>query len=125
MAYPNPILRIRENGVAIVRGGWLDTAAGRHVFQALEDEVLSVRVNYTDILNSETITATADTDGVDVTPTVNAGIVTLAVSNVSGVGDADLTVTFSGGRVMQTLLRFIDPYTYRRDDYYPATMANP
>lgn len=125
MTYPNPIIRIRENNRFIDRGCYYDHQIGRHILQATENETLVLKVDYTDILNGETITASLADDGVDATPSVAAGIVSIIASNLSGWADLDLTVTFSGGRIRQDFIRFCDPYSWRKDDYLPIPVSTP
>lgn len=125
MAYVNPIIRIRENNCFIDRGCYYDRQIGRHVVQAFDSETFVLKVDYTDILDGDTITASLADSGVDATPTVAAGVVSITASNLSGWADLDLTVTFSGGRIRQDFLRLIDPFTVSRDDYCadPAYVA--
>lgn len=123
MGYPNPIIRIRENGRFIDRGFYYNPNIGRHVLQVVENETLVLKVDYTDILNGETITASLADDGVDATPSVAAGVVSITASNLSGYADLDLTVTFSGGRIRQDFIRLCDPYSWRKDDYLPIPVT--
>lgn len=120
MAYPNPMIRIRENDRFIDRGCYYDGRVGRHIVQVTADETIVLKVDYTDILNSETITASLADDGVDATPVVAAGVVSITASNLSGWADLDLTVTFSGGRVRQDFIRLSDPFSFQRVDYMPT-----
>jgi hypothetical protein len=123
MAYVNPTVRIRENNRFIDRGCYYDGQIGRHIVQVTEGETIVFKVDYTDVLNGETITASLADDGVDATPSVAAGIVSITASNLSGFADLDLTVTFSGGRIRQDFLRFCDPFSWSRTDYLPIPVT--
>lgn len=113
-------IRIRENDRHISRGCYFDTSTGRFMLQATDTEVLTLPIDYTDILDGATITATLSADGLTATSTVAAGVITLTLSAVASTGDLDMTVTFSDGRIRQEFFRLIDPHAYRRDDYYPS-----
>lgn len=117
MAYVKPVIRIRENGRHITRGCYHDAAIGRFIFQASSAETLKVRLDFTDILDGETITIVLAPDGLTASSSIASGVVTLTLSAVSGQGNLDVTSTFSGGRVMQTYIRVSDPSSWARDDY--------
>lgn len=117
MAYVRPIIRIRENGGFIDRGCYLDRAIGRHILQATADEAFKVTLDYTDVLDSATITVATSADGLTASSSVSSGVVTLTLSAVSGVGDLDVTTTFSDGRIRQDFIRVSDPSSWSRDDY--------
>jgi hypothetical protein len=117
MAYVRPIVRVRENGRRIVRGGRWDYEAGRTVFQASRTEVFQVTVDFTDILDGATITVTLTSDGVTATSSVSAGVVTLSISSIGNMGDVDVKVVFSDGRTQEEFLRFRDPWGISIDDY--------
>ena len=117
MAYVRPIVRVRENGRRIIRSGVWDSEQGRTVFQATSEETFQIKVDFTDILDSGTITAAVESDGATVTSSVAAGVVTLTCSAISSNADVDLTVTFSDGRIQQEFLRVKDPFTGVKDDY--------
>jgi len=119
MAYVRPRIRVRENSRRIVRGGIWDAEAGRTVFQATRTEVFKVDVDFTDILDRATITATLTSDGVTATAAVSSGVVTLSISAIANLGDVDLKVTFSDGRIQEEFLRFRDPFAIASDDYGP------
>ena len=124
MAYVRPIVRVRENGRRIVRGGLWDAEQGRTVIQATSDETFKVNVDFTDILDGGSITAAVEAESATVTASVSSGVVTLTCSAVENVSNVDLTVTFSDGRIHQEFLRLRDPFQWSRDDYGPV-MANP
>lgn len=124
MAYVRPIIRVRESNRRIVRGGVWDAEAGRTVLQATADETFKVNVDFTDILDSATITAAVTNDNATVLTSVASGVVTLTISDVGSSANIDLTVTFSDGRIQQEFLRVKDPFTGTRDDY-GASLANP
>lgn len=117
MAYVRPVIRLRENCRRIVRGGIWDGQAGRTVFQKSSDEAYKINVDVTDLLDGATITAAVSADGITASSSVAAGVVTLTCSAVSNVGDIDLTVTFSDGRIQQEYLRVEDPSCAGTDDY--------
>ena len=117
MAYVRPLVRVRENNRRIIRGGIWDAPAGRSTFQATSDEALKIDVDFTDVLNSATITAAVTSDGVTASAAVSSGVVTLTISAATVPGDIDLTVTFDDGRISQEFLRVHDPSYYNRDDY--------
>lgn len=117
MAYVKPIIRIRENGRHITRGCYYDAGVGRFIFQASSAETLQVQLDYTDLLDGETITIVLAPDGLTASSSIASGVVTLTLSAVSGQGNLDVTSTFSGGRVMQTYIRVSDPSSWARDDY--------
>ena len=123
MSYPHPIIRIRENSRFIDRGCYYDEQIGRHVVQMTDAETAVLKVDYTDILDGETITASLADDGADATPSVAAGIVSITASSLSGYADLDLTVTFSDGRIRQDFIRLCDPFAWRRDDYLPEILT--
>ena len=117
MAYVKPIIRIRENDRHICRGCYFDNVAGRFALQATSAETLKVQLDFTDVLDGDTITVATSADGVTATSSVATGVVTLTLSAVSGTGLLDVTTTFSGGRIMQTFLRLCDPSSWNEDDY--------
>ena len=123
MAYVKPRIRVRENDRFIHRGCWYDAQIGRHIFQVTGDETVVLQVDYTDILDGATITASLAEDGVDGTPSVSAGVVSITCTSVTGYGDLDLTTTFSDGRIRQDFIRLCDPYSSSRVDYLPETIA--
>ena len=123
MAYVKPRVRIRENDRFISRGCYYDAQLGRHIFQVTGDETTVLQVDYTDILDSATITASLAEDGVDGTPSVAAGVVSITCTSVTGYGDLDLTVTFSDGRIRQDFLRLCDPYSWAASDYVPESIT--
>lgn len=122
MAYVRPIVRVRENSRRIVRGGLWDAELGRTVIQATADETFKVNVDFTDLLDSATITAAVSADGATVTSAVSSGVVTLTCSAIGSAANVDLTVTFSDGRIQQEFLRLRDPQTGVRDDYGAVTV---
>ncbi len=122
MAYVRPIIRVRENSRRIVRGGLWDAELGRTVIQATADEAFKVNVDFTDILDSATITAAVEADSATVTAAVVSGVVTLTCSAIGSASDVDLTVTFSDGRIQQEFLRLRDPFIGVRDDYGAVTV---
>ncbi len=117
MAYVRPIVRVRENNRRIVRGGVWDAELGRTVIQATADETFKVNVDFTDILDSGTLTAAVEADSATVTAAVSSGVVTLTCSAIGSASDVDLTVTFSDGRIQQEFLRLCDPSVFNTDDY--------
>jgi len=117
MAYVRPIIRVRENNRFIDRGCYFDAEMGRHVLQATDLETLKVTLDYTDILDSATITVTTNANGLTVSSSVSGGVVTLTLSAVASAGDLDVTTTFSDGRIRQDFLRVKDPSGWARDDY--------
>ena len=118
MAYPNPIVRFRENNREILRGVTKDNQTGRFVFQQREDETAKAVLDFTDILNGATITATSTDENITASTSVSSGQITLTTSAMgAGRGDVDLTVTFSDGRVRIEKLRFSEPQGSWRDDY--------
>lgn len=117
MAYVRPIIRIRENDRHIVRACYYDAAIGRFILQASSAETIKVKLDFTDILDGETITVATAADGLTASSAVAAGVVTLTLSAVSGVGNLDVTTTFSGGRIMQHYIRVNDPSAWARNDY--------
>ncbi len=117
MAYVKPIIRIRENGRHVTRGCYYDAAIGRFIFQASNAETLKVQLDFTDILDGETITVATAADGLTAGNSVASGVVTLTLSAVSGYANLDVTTTFSGGRVKQTYIRVFDPSCWMNDDY--------
>jgi len=117
MAYVRPRIRVRENNRRITRGGVWDAEAGRTTFQATSTEVFKLDVDFTDLLDSATLTAAVTTSGATATSSVSGGVVTLSVSAVISVGDIDLTVTFSDGRIQQEFIRITDPSCAQREDY--------
>lgn len=117
MAYVRPIVRVRENGRRIIRGGVWDSEQGRTVFQATSEETFKINVDFTDILDGSTITAAVESDGATVTSSVSSGVVILTCSAIASNADIDLTVTFSDGRIIQEFLRVKDPFVGTRDDY--------
>ena len=117
MAYVKPIIRIRENGRHITRGCYYDAGVGRFIFQASSAETLQVQLDYTDLLDGETITVALASDGLTAGSSIASGVVTLTISAVSGYANLDVTTTFSGGRVMQTYIRVFDPSCWMHDDY--------
>jgi hypothetical protein len=123
MAYVRPIIRIRENHRRIVRGGVWDAELGRTVIQATADETFKLNVDFTDVLDSATITAAVEADSATVTAAVSSGVVTLTCSAIGSASDVDLTVTFSDGRIQQEFIRLRDPFVGVRDDY-GAAVAN-
>jgi hypothetical protein len=120
MAYVRPRIRVRENNRRAVRGGIPDAESGRTVFQATRTEAFKVDVDFTDILDGATITAAVTSDGVTATAAVASGVVTLSISAIGNLGDVDLAVTFSDGRVQEEFLRFRDPFSIASDDYGAA-----
>jgi len=118
MAYPNPIVRYRENNREILRGVSKDNQTGRFVFQQREDETAKAILDFTDILNGATITATSTDENITASTSVSSGQVTLTTSAMGmSSGDVDLTVTFSDGRIRIEKLRFCEPQGGWRDDY--------
>ena len=117
MAYVKPIIRIRENDRHITRGCYYDAAIGRFILQATSAETRKVQLDYTDVLDGETITVALEPDGLTATSSIASGVVTLTLSAVSGVAHLDVTSTFSGGRIMQTFIRVCDPSSWANDDY--------
>jgi len=118
MTYPNPIVRYRENNREILRGVTKDNQTGRFVFQQREDETAKAVLDFTDILNGATITATSTDENITASTSVSSGQITLTTSAMgAGRGDVDLTVTFSDGRVRIEKLRFSEPQGSWRDDY--------
>lgn len=117
MAYVRPIIRIRENNRAITRGCHYDAEMGRHVMQSTDRETLKVTLDYTDILDSATITVATSANGLTASSSVVAGVVTLTLSAIAAAGDLDVTTTFSDGRIRQDFLRITDPSSWARDDY--------
>ena len=123
MAYVRPIIRVRESNRRIVRGGVWDAEAGRTVLQATADETFKVNVDFTDILDSATITAAVTADNATVSSSVASGVVTLTVSDVGSSANIDLTVTFSDVRIQQEFLRVKDPFSAVFDDYGASTVG--
>jgi len=118
MTYPNPIVRYRENNREILRGVTKDNQTGRFVFQQREDETAKAVLDFTDILNGATITATSTDENITASTSVSSGQITLTTSAMgAGRGDVDLTVTFSDGRVRIEKLRFSEPQGSWRNDY--------
>ena len=118
MTYPNPIVRYRENNREILRGVTKDNQTGRFVFQQREDETAKAVLDFTDILNGATITASSTDENITASTSVSSGQITLTTSAMgAGRGDVDLTVTFSDGRVRIEKLRFSEPQGSWRDDY--------
>ena len=118
MTYPNPIVRYHENNREILRGVTKDNQTGRFVFQQREDETAKAVLDFTDILNGATITASSTDENITASTSVSSGQITLTTSAMgAGRGDVDLTVTFSDGRVRIEKLRFSEPQGSWRDDY--------
>ena len=118
MTYPTPLIRFRENNRQILRGATQDHQRGRIVFQQREDETMLCVLDFTDLLNGATITATATDENITASPSVSSGQITLTTSAMGAShGDVDLTVTFSDGRVRIEKLRFCEPAGTWRDDY--------
>lgn len=118
MAYPNPIIRFRENNREILRGVTKDHATGRFVLQQRDDETAKTTLDFTDLLNSSTITATVTDSNLTASVAVSAGQITLTTSALGmGYGDADITVTFSDGRIRIEKLRFAEVNGTWRTDY--------
>lgn len=118
MAYPHPIVRYRENNRYIIRGATLDEQRGRFVFQQREDETLKAVLDFTDLLNGSTITASSTDENITASTSVSSGQITLTTSAIgNSYGDVDLTVTFSDGRVRVEKLRFQEPNGTWREDY--------
>ena len=117
MAYPNPTIRVRENNRFIDRGFFYDSTLGRHRYQATNTEVLTAKIDYTDILDGSTITVALASDGLSATPSIAGGVVTLTITPGCGSGDLDITTTFSDGRKRQDFIRIDDPSCIARDDY--------
>ena len=67
MAYVKPIIRIRENDRHICRGCYFDNVAGRFALQATSAETLKVQLDFTDVLDGDTITVATSADGVTAT----------------------------------------------------------
>lgn len=124
MAYVRPIVRVRENARRIVRGGLWDAELGRTVIQATSDETFKINVDFTDLLDSATITAAVSADGATVTASVSSGVVTLTCSAIGSAADVDLTVTFSDARIQQEFLRLRDPFVGVRDDYGAVAVSS-
>lgn len=124
MAYVKPIIRIRENGRHITRGCYYDAGIGRFILQASSAETLKVQLDFTDILDAETITVALAPDSLTASSSIATGVVTLTISAVSGYANLDVTTTFSGGRVKQTYIRVFDPSCWTNDDY-GLTRVNP
>jgi len=107
MAYPNPIIRYRENNREILRGVTKDHRVGRFVLQQREDETGKAVLDFTDILNGATITAAVTDNNISGTVAVSSGQVTLTTTGLGmGYGDTDVTVTFSDGRIRIDKLRY-------------------
>lgn len=124
MAYVKPIIRVRENDRFINRGTYYDKEIGRHCLQATEDETTKVKLDYTDILDSSTITIATSANGLTVASTSSGGIVTLTLSAVATTADLDVTTTFSDGRIRQDFIRVYNPFVWAKDDYGPV-LAQP
>jgi len=118
MAYPNPIIRYRENNREILRGVTKDHRAGRFVLQQREDETGKTTLDFSDILNGATITAAVTDSNITGTVSVSSGQVTLTTTGLGmGYGDTDVTVTFSDGRIRIEKLRYAEVNGNWRSDY--------
>lgn len=118
MTYPNPIIRFRENGREILRGVTKDHQTGRFVLQQREDETSKAILDFTDLLNGATITASASDENITASTSVSSGQITLTTSAMGAShGDVDITVTFSDGRVRIEKLRYTEPQGSWRQDY--------
>jgi hypothetical protein len=118
MAYPNPIIRYRENNREILRGVTKDQSTGRFVLQQRADETAKTTLDFTDILNGATITAAVSDSNISGSTSVSSGQVTLTTTGLGmGYGDTDLTITFSDGRIRIEKLRFAEVNGSWRYDY--------
>jgi hypothetical protein len=120
VAYPNPIIRVRENDRFINRGCYYDASTARHIFQATDTEAIKVKLDYTDILDGATITIVLTACGLTASSAIASGVVTLTLSSVAGRGDLDVKTTFSDGRIRQDFIRVNNPFCWGRDDYGPV-----
>jgi hypothetical protein len=118
MAYPNPIIRYRENNREILRGVTKDHRVGRFVLQQRENETGLAVLDFTDVLNGATITAAVTDSNISGSVAVSSGQVTLTTTGLGmGYGDTDVTVTFSDGRVRIEKLRYVEVNGNWRSDY--------
>lgn len=118
MAYPSPIIRYRENNREILRGVFKDPRRGRFVLSQRATEVGKTILDFTDLLNGSTITATTTPQNITGSVSVSGGQVTLTTSAMGNAyGDVDVKITFSDGRVRVEKLRFTEPQSSWREDY--------
>lgn len=109
---------IRENNRRILRGMSFDDRLGRLVCQIFEGETIKPVLDLSHWLGSASISSAAiSADGGTVSRSISGAQITLTVSAVDSLSDAELTITASDGRVRVEKFRFVEPNCLGRDDY--------
>ncbi len=115
---PDLFIRVRENNRRVVRGVSFDDRTGRYTCQIFEGETIKPVIDLSHWLGTATISsATVSADGGTVTRAISGSQITLTVSAVDSMSDAELTITASDGRVRIEKFRFVEPNCSGRDDY--------
>ncbi len=115
---PDLLIQVRENNRRILRGISFDDRAGRYTCQIFEGETIKPVIDLSHWLGTATISsATVEADGGTVTRAISGTQITLTVSAVDSMSDAELTITASDGRVRIEKFRFVEPNCSGRDDY--------
>lgn len=115
---PDLFIRVRENNRRVVRGVSFDDRTGRYTCQIFEGETIKPVIDLSHWLGTATISsATVEADGGTVTRAIAGSQITLTVSAVDSMSDAELTITASDGRVRIEKFRFVEPNCSGRDDY--------
>lgn len=124
MAYPYPIIRIRENNRHIDRGCYYDAEMGRHMLQFTNLDTRLVLLDLSDILADASIDdVSISSSGISTASTSSGGVITLTLSNLSAVGDIDITTTLDDGRIRTDFLRVHDPFCWSAEDYGPVKVV--